>query len=157
MWIKYAKERYNPKLSDIARENLKLAVKDLRRNNKDLSPRVIETLANATKARARFLLKDIADENDAAAIIKFYNIMIRGYSVNTIEPRDILDIGVEECYKVLAEIIVNETIPYTVKELLQNACNKINNYRNILCLVLQRINILIEVRISEHVMSMRDY
>ena len=114
MWIKYAKERYNPKLSDIARENLKLAVKDLRRNNKDLSPRVIETLANATKARARFLLKDIADENDAAAIIKFYNIMIQGYSVNTIKPRDIIDIGVEECYKILAEIIVNETIAYTI-------------------------------------------
>ena len=50
--------------------------------------------------------------------------MIRGYRANTIEPRDIIDIGVEECYKVLAEIIVDETIPYTVKELLQNACSK---------------------------------
>lgn len=126
MWIKYAKERYNPKLSEIARENLKLAVKDLRKHNKDLSPRVIETLANATKARARFLLKDIADENDAAAAIKFYNIMIRGYNVNTIEPRDILDIGAEECYKVLAEIVVGETLPYTRKELLQNASSKNN-------------------------------
>ncbi len=126
MWIKYAKERYNPKLSDIARENLKLAVKDLRKHNKDLSPRVIETLANATKARARFLLKDIADAKDAEAVIKFYNIMIRVYSVNTIEPRDILDIGAEECYKVLADLVAGETIPYSVKALLQNACSKNN-------------------------------
>ena len=113
-WIKYTKERYNPRLSDTARWNLKLAIRDLRRYNKDLSPRVIETLANATKARARFLLKDIADENDAAAIIKFYSIMIQGYNVNTIKPRDIIDIGVEECYKILAEIIVNQTIAYTI-------------------------------------------
>jgi MoxR-like ATPase len=124
MWIKYAKERYNPRLSDIARENLKLAVKDLRRNNKNLSPRVIETLANATKARARFLLKDTADENDAAAIIKFYSMMIQAYSDHTIKARNIIDIGVEECYKLLAEeIIVNQTVAYTFKDLLQKACN----------------------------------
>lgn len=105
---------------------LKTAMKDLHNNNPNFSPRRIEAYYNSTRARARFLLKDIADEKDAAAIIKFYNIMVRGYSDNTIEPRDILDIGADECYKLLAEIIAGVTIAYTYKELLRNACSKNN-------------------------------
>ena len=123
-WIRYAKQRYNPNLSDIAREILKLAVKDLRKQNKELSPRVIETLANTAKARARFLLKDTVDESDAKAVIEFYNKMIQGYSASYVEARNIVDIGVEICYDILTEIIADVTIAYRFDDLLKEACNR---------------------------------
>ena len=50
--------------------------------------------------------------------------MIQGYSDHTIKPRDIIDIGVEECYQILAEIIVNQTIAYRFDDLLKKACNQ---------------------------------
>ena len=54
--------------------------------------------------------KDTADENDAAAVIKFYGPLIQSYTDHTIKPRNIIDIGVEACYQILAETVVNQTI-----------------------------------------------
>ena len=119
-WIAYSKAHFNPKLSEMAREILRLGIKDMGKNNK-VSARVIDAMKNTIKARARFLLKDIADENDAAAVINYFNDMMRGYIVGTIEPRNIIDIGVDECYKTLSDIISGTTVSYTVKELVREA------------------------------------
>ena len=49
--------------------------------------------------------------------------MVKNYEEQTIAPKDVIDVAVEECYKMLSETIAGETIAYTVKELLQHACN----------------------------------
>ena len=107
----------------MAKEILRLGIKDMGKNNK-ISARVIDAMKNTIKARARFLLKEIADENDAAAVINYFNDMMHGYIVGTIKPRNIIDIGVDECFKTLNDIIAGATIPYTVKELVPEACTK---------------------------------
>lgn len=119
-WIKYA-QRFNPKLSLEARLMLDNAVRDLKKINPKLSPRVIDRLFNIAKARARILLKHTIDTGDARAAIIFYNEMAENYENETIAPRDVIDVAIEECYKLLSEIIAGETLPYTIKELLQNS------------------------------------
>ena len=121
-WIKYA-QRFNPKLSPEAKSMLDEAISDLSSSNKNLSPRVIDRLFNIAKARARILLKNVIDVGDATAAIDFYNRMVKNYEEQTIAPKDVIDVAVEECYKMLSETIAGETIAYTVKELLQHACN----------------------------------
>ncbi len=119
-WIKYA-QRFNPKLSLEARLMLDNAVRDLKKINPKLSPRVIDRLFNIAKARARILLKNIIDTGDARAAIVFYNEMARNYESQTIAPKEVIDVAIEECYKLLSETIAGETLPYTIRELLQHA------------------------------------
>ena len=57
-----------------------------------------------------------------AAIIQFFAGMIKSYEGGTIAPKNVIDIAVAECYRILDEPIVNEPVPYTVKELLKSAC-----------------------------------
>jgi DNA replicative helicase MCM subunit Mcm2 (Cdc46/Mcm family) len=124
-WITYAKQNYNPKLTREAKSVLVEAYTEMsKKNNNSLSPRRLEALFNATKARARFLLKDTADLNDAIAVVKFYRQMVVNYEQGIIEPKDVTDVAAEECFKILGETQLNMSVPYTVKELLEKACNR---------------------------------
>ena len=124
-WFVYGKLKYNPKLAQEAISICVEAYIDMTRNNNTISPRRLETLFNLTRARARLLLKDVADANDAKAIVEFYNEMIKNYVSKTIAPRDPIDIGVGECYKILDESTLGDlSIPYTVEELLAKACER---------------------------------
>ncbi len=122
-WMTYAKAHYNPSLSAEAKETLRLGIKDMRKHSK-IGARVIEAMRNTIKARARLLLKEIADEDDAARVVTYFSNMMQGYVVGTVEPQDIIDIGADEGFKVLSEIIAGVTFSYTVKELIRIACDK---------------------------------
>lgn len=125
-WMTYAKAHYNPSLSAEAKETLRLGIKDMRTKSK-IGARVIEAMKNTIIARARLLLKDTADENDAARVVSYFSDMMQGYVKGIVEPQDIIDIGADECFRVLSVIIAGVTLPYSVKELVRRACEKNTN------------------------------
>ena len=84
-------------------------------------------MKNTIIARARLLLKDTADENDAARVVSYFSDMMQGYVKGIVEPQDIIDIGADECFRVLSVIIAGVTLPYSVKELVRRACEKNTN------------------------------
>ena len=122
IWMMYAKQNYNPKLTKEAKSILVEAFVEMARHNKDISPRRQDALFNVTRARARLLLKTVADSEDATTVVQFYSKMIENYEQGIIEAKDVIDVGAQECYKILGETTTNEPIPYTVKEILRLAC-----------------------------------
>lgn len=119
----YAKENFNPKLTEQAKSICVEAFIEMGEYNPLVSPRVLETLINLTKARARLLLKNEAGAEDAKSVVRFYSKMIRGYQIGTIAPKDPVDVGVEECSRFLKESMFGErVVPYTVKELFRKVC-----------------------------------
>ena len=91
--------------------------------NKTISPRRQDVLFNLARARARICLRNVADGDDAKAIVDYFSRMIKDYESGTIAPKDPIEIGMDECYRILAEPIVDESIPYTVTKLLEQVCS----------------------------------
>jgi len=130
-WIAYAKQYFNPRLTLEAKSILIEAYTQMNRKNRFVSPRRLETLFNATKARARFLLKNEADSTDAIAIVKFYGKMIENYESGIIEAKDVLEVATDECFRILGQTCLNQSVQYTFKELLEEACRRnpqVENY-----------------------------
>lgn len=122
-YLLYAKQHYNPTLSEEAKSICVEAYVQMSNYNTAVSPRRIDTLFNLAKARARILLKKVADGDDARAVVEFYNSMIKNYEKGTVAPRDPIDIGVEECVRILKEPSSNDKpISYTQEELFKKMC-----------------------------------
>ena len=88
-YLRYAKQK-NPKLSKDAEEKIIEYYLKMRNIEEDTSgftitPRQLEGLIRLTVGRAKFLLKDIADENDAIRAIYILEEMFKssGVDVNT--------------------------------------------------------------------------
>lgn len=122
-WLMYAKQHFNPKLTEEAKSIRVEAYMEMSKYNSAISPRRLDALFNLARARARLLLKSVAGPEDARAIVEFYGMMIKDYETGTIAPRDPIDIGVDECMRILNESILgNEPVAYTQEELFIKMC-----------------------------------
>jgi len=121
----YVKQNFNPKLTDEAKSICVEAFVEIGEYNPVVSPRVLDTLINLTKARARLLLKKVVGPEEAKAAIEFYGTMIHSYQTGTIAPKDPIDIAVKECVTILkASLAGGVPVPYTVKELFKKICER---------------------------------
>ena len=66
----YVKQKFNPRLTAEALSILKEAYLEIRKQDKRVSLRVSNLLVNLTKARARLLFKNIADSEEAKAMVE---------------------------------------------------------------------------------------
>ena len=122
-WLLFAKQNFNPTLTEEAKSICVEAYVEMSNFNTSISHRRIDALFNLTRARARLLLKNVADADDARAIVEFYSRMIKDYETGTVVPRDPIQIGVEECIRILRESSVdNGPVPYTQEELFKKMC-----------------------------------
>ncbi|HEX9318664.1 MAG TPA: hypothetical protein VF884_06990 [Nitrososphaeraceae archaeon] len=122
-WLVYGKQKFNPKITSEANSILVEAFVEMMKHSKLVSPRRLDTLFNLSKARARLLLKDVVDVEDATAVVYFYSQMAKDYEIGTIAPKDPVEVAVEQCLKALEERALGQPLIYTIPELLIKACS----------------------------------
>jgi DNA replicative helicase MCM subunit Mcm2 (Cdc46/Mcm family) len=115
-------KRIKPKITDRAKSILTEAFVSMQKSNPEVTPRRQEALFNLARARARLQLKEIADEQDAYSVVKFYNKMVNDYEITTQAPEDPIDLAYKQCVQILSETVGGVTIPYTLEELLKKVC-----------------------------------
>jgi DNA replicative helicase MCM subunit Mcm2 (Cdc46/Mcm family) len=122
----YIKQRYsNPTLTAEALSVISEAYLQLRKDNNSISLRVYNLLVNLTKARSMLLQKIIADSDIAKATIKYYTKTIEAYQIGTIsvEPKDPIEVAIEECKKFLCETFGQQYLEHTESDLLKQVCD----------------------------------
>ncbi|MFZ0553844.1 MAG: hypothetical protein WAM26_01000, partial [Nitrososphaeraceae archaeon] len=114
---------YIPKISDEARSIVEQFAEALMKNNKDVSPRRLETIFNLTIAHAKVKLKDDADAQDAKEAIEFFKQvneeLLAQIDVQVIDPRDMTLLKLGE----LLEASSNFG-PLVYADLVKSACDQ---------------------------------
>jgi len=121
----YIKQRFaNPTLTAEALSIISEAYLQLRKENTAISLRGYNLLVNLTKARAMLLQKVVADSEIAQAAIKYYLKSIEAYHVATVsvEPKDPIEVAIEECKNFLCETFGQDYLEYTESDLLEKVC-----------------------------------
>lgn len=122
----YIKQNFsNPTLTPEALSVISEAYLELKKESSGISLRVYNSLLNLTKARAMLLQKITADSEIAKAAVKYYSKSIKAYQIGTdfIEPKDPIEVAIEECKNFLCERFGPERFEYTESELLKKVCD----------------------------------
>jgi replicative DNA helicase Mcm len=115
----------NPILSDEAKIVLTEYFVSMRLRNPTISPRRQKTLFNLARARARLQLKEVADLDDAKAVIEYYGKMVADYENTTLPPEDPMDITYRECLTILEETKLGDVpMAFSMIELVETACQR---------------------------------
>ena len=128
--IMYSK-RFNPEISDEAKSIINEYYIKLQRtsNNNFITPRVLDRLYRLIKARARLQLKNVADENDAIEVLKFFNSMVQQLTEVVSIPSNPRDNAYQECVTILEQL--EEFGGITLEELFKKAAEnnkQVNSY-----------------------------
>jgi MoxR-like ATPase len=121
----YIKQYYpNPKLTDEALSVINEAYLELKKQDTTnaISPRVYNLLANLARARAMLLLKKTVDSEIAQSVVKYYSETIKAYQTGTIEPKDPIQVAIQECRNFLDEKFGQDRIEYIESDLLKKVC-----------------------------------
>jgi replicative DNA helicase Mcm len=100
-----------------------------RSNNNFITPRTLDRLYRLVISRARLQLKDIADENDAIEILKFYNPIMQQLGDVVSIPSNPRNIAYLECVTILEQF--KEFGGITLEELFKKASEnnkQVNSY-----------------------------
>lgn len=118
--IMYSKQ-FHPIITDEARSIINEFYIKLqhRSNNNFITPRTLDRLYRLVIARARLQLKNIADERDAIAVLKFYNPIVQQLGEVVCIPSNPRDIAYQECITLLEH--VKEFGGITLEELFKTA------------------------------------
>lgn len=130
-YLTYSKQ-FNPIISDRAKSILTESFIAMQKVNSQVTPRRQDALFNMTRARARLQFKKVADEEDAKAVVAYYNKIVNDYENSTQVADDPINVAYKECVEILSQVIGGTTIPYTLEDLLDKACKQNDQVRRFL-------------------------